>query len=122
VSCGKRIETPFAATDDTHSWSYFNFDGWRYMEFPLPATSPGDNFKEKDHLWWNPGADGIVDLPLKLTRIIVEMQTHQIYVNEVLPCEGLAVELDDLMAVYDSPEMMTSKPVEVQRAAAGIVK
>jgi len=107
---------------DLHSWSHFNFDGWRYMEFPLPGNSPGDNYREKDSVWWGHSAEGVVDLPLRLNKIIFQMQTHQIYVNEVLPCESLTVELDDLMAVYDSAEMMTDKPVEVQRAAADIIK
>ncbi len=106
--------------DDTHSWSYFNFDGWRYMEFPLPGNSPGDNYREKDSVWWGHSAEGVVDLPLKLNRIIFEMPGHQLYVNEVLPVEDRTVEVDDLIAVYDTPEMMSEKPVAVQRAAAAV--
>ena len=105
--------------------SYFNFDGWRYVEFPLPGNSPGDDFRENHSDWWwghSAGREGVVALPLRLTKIIFEMRTHQIYVDEVLPCESLTVEVDDLMALYDSAEMMTNEPVEVQRAAAGTVK
>lgn len=108
--------------DDVHSWSYFNFDGWRYMEFPLPANSPGDDYREKDSVWWNHSAEGIVDLPLKLNKVIVEIQTHQIYVDEMLPVKSLTVELDDLMAVYEDAETMTDKPVQVQRAASSMLK
>ena len=108
--------------DDVHSWGYFNFDGWRYMEFPLPSHSPGDNYREKDAVWWNASAEGIVDLPLSLTKIIVEMQSHQIYVDEMLPVPNPTIELDDLIAVYESAEMMTDKPVQIQRAAAGMPK
>jgi len=118
LNCGKEGDNP----DDIHSWSSVNFDGWRYTEFPLPGSAPGDDCREPDSVWWNPGAEGVVDLPLRLNKIMFEMQTHQVYVDEMLPCESLVVELDDLMAVYDSAEMMTDKPVEVQRAAAGAVK
>jgi hypothetical protein len=104
--------------DDTHSWSYFNFDGWRYMEFPLPGNLPGDNYREKDSVWWNCSAEGIVDLPVKLTRLMVETRTHQIYVNDLLPILDSAVEMDDLVAVYDSPDLATDAPVKLQRAAA----
>jgi hypothetical protein len=108
--------------DDVHSWSYFNFDGWRFMEFPLPANSPGDDYREKDSVWWNHSAEGIADLPLSLSKVIVEMQTHQIYVDEAFPVENLTVGLDDLVAAYDDAESMTERPIQVQRAAAGICK
>jgi hypothetical protein len=108
--------------DDTHSWSYFNFDGWRYMEFPLPSNSPGDDYREKDSVWWNHSAEGVVDLPLKLSKIIVEMPTHLVYIDQMLPVESRTVELDDLVAVYESPSLMTEEPVRVQRAATGMMK
>lgn len=108
--------------DDIHSWSYLNFDGWRYLEFPLPASSPGDDYREKDSVWWGSSSDGVVDLPLKLTKIIVEMPTHQIYVDEMLAVENKTIELDDLVAVYDSTDLQTDAPIALQTAAAGILK
>lgn len=107
--------------DDVHSWAYMNFDGWRYVEFPLPSHSPGDQYREKDMVWWNHSAEEHVDLPLNLTRIMVEMQSHQIYVNEMLPVENKTIEVDDLIAVYESEEMMTDAPIKLQREAAGSV-
>ncbi|MFP4027176.1 MAG: hypothetical protein ACLFWL_05240 [Candidatus Brocadiia bacterium] len=104
--------------DDVHSWSYFNFDGWRYMEFPLPSNEPGDNYRDADYVWWGHDGEGIVDLPLKLSKIIIEMPTHQIYVDQVLPVDNLKIELDDLIAVYGSAKMMTEAPIKIQRAAA----
>jgi hypothetical protein len=103
--------------DDVHSWSYFNFDGRRYIEFPLPNHQPGDNYREKDTVWWNYSAEGIVDLPVKLTRIIIEMRTHNVYVTDLVPVADRSVQLDNLMAVYDSAEAMTDVPVRLQRAA-----
>ena len=108
--------------DDVHSWSYFNFDGWRYLEFPLPNHQPGDSYRERDTVWWNSSAEGVVDLPVKLTRIIIEMRTHHIYVNDLVPVADRSVQLADLMAVYDSPEAMTDAPIRLQREAAGAVE
>lgn len=106
--------------DDTHSWSYVCFDGRRYCEFPLPSHSPGDDYREQDTVWWNHSAEGIVDLPVSLTKIIVEMPTHQIYVDQIVPVVGNSIEIDDLTAVYENAENMTDEPVNVQRAAAGM--
>jgi len=108
--------------DDNHQWSYFNFDGWRYIEFPLPGHLPGDNYRDKDTVWWNCSAEGIVDLPVKLTRIIVEMRTHNIYVDQCLPVADRSVEFDDLVAVYDSAEAMTDAPIRLQREAANVIQ
>lgn len=105
--------------DDIQSRSYFNFDGWRYMEFPLPGTLPADNYREMDTVWWgHTDGDGIVDLPLRLTRVFIETRPEQIYADQMLPITDSAVEIDDLVAVYGSPEMMTEEPVKVQRSAA----
>ncbi|MHB0936062.1 MAG: hypothetical protein ACYC6A_06690 [Armatimonadota bacterium] len=103
--------------DDIHSRSYFNHDGWRYMEFPLPASSPGDNYREIGMYSWAGSDDGIVDLPLTLNRVIIEMRTDMVYVNDMLPVEDLSIALDDLAAVYETPDDMTANPVKLQAAA-----
>ena len=108
--------------DDVHSWSYFNFDGWDRIEFPLPNHQPGDNYRESDTTWWNHSAEGIVDLPVKLTRIIIEMRTHNIYVNDLVPVADRSVQLADLMAVYDDEASKTDAPIRLQRGAAGMLK
>ncbi len=109
--------------DDIHTWSYFNYDGWRYLEFPLPSHLPYDNFREHDTTWWgSEGGDGVVQLPLKLRRIIVEHRTHNIYAHEKLEVEDRSVRLHRLKAVYEDAESMTDAPVEVQRATAGLLE
>jgi hypothetical protein len=108
--------------DDTHSWSNFNFDGWRYLRFPLPANSAGDDYREADSVWWNQSAEGIVDLPVKLTRIIFEMPTHQLYVDQIVPTASQSIEIDDLTVEYASADDRTDRPVRVQQAAAGMLR
>jgi hypothetical protein len=108
--------------DDVHSWSSFNFDGWRYIEFPLPNHEPGDEYRGHDTVWWNHNAEGVVDLPVKLTRIIIEQRTHNVYVDQLIENADRSVQLSDLTAVYTTPENMTDAPVQLQQRAAGLIK
>jgi hypothetical protein len=90
--------------DDTHSWSAFCFDGWRYLRFEMPASSPYDSYREIGTTWWGhhgPG-EGVVNLPLRLEKIIVERRTHTMYVNDPQPAKPDDVLLGDLMAEYAS--------------------
>jgi hypothetical protein len=88
--------------DDTSGWSVFNFDGWRYLRFPLPANSPYDLFREDGSVWWGHygSGDGVVDLPLALEQIHVERRTHTIYVNDIQPANREHVLLADLFVEY----------------------
>lgn len=109
--------------DDIHTWSYFNFDGWRYLEFPLPSHLPYDNFREHDTTWWgSDGDEGVVRLPLKLRRIIIEHRTHNVYADTLVDVEDRSVRLHRLKAVYDDAGSMTDAPVALQRETAGVLQ
>ena len=99
--------------DDIHSWSFFNFDGWRYLRFPLPGHAPYDSFRELETTWWrSEGGDDVVDLPLTLEKIIVEMRTHVLYVNgPVRLDEPRVVQFAGLIAEYAEPAHMTEAAV-----------
>jgi hypothetical protein len=86
------------------------------MRFPLPSTAPGDHFREKGCYSWGSTGDGIVDLPLSLTGVIVEMRTDIIYVDQLLPVEDASIEIDDIVAVYDDPRNMTDAPAKLHAA------
>ncbi|HJT77961.1 MAG TPA: hypothetical protein VJ739_12230 [Gemmataceae bacterium] len=102
--------------DDVHSWSAFNFDGWRYVRFELPGHTGYDSFRKHGTTWWrSDGGDGIVDLPLRLERIIVEQRTHVLYVNDVQPAASNRVEFGKLFAEYAAPEDATPEAVRVSR-------
>jgi len=107
--------------DDVHSWSYFNFDGWQYVRFPLPHNEPGDNYRSADSVWWNHNAEGIVDLPVKLTRIIIELRTHNIYVDQLVEVPDRSVRLSRLVAYYGPGAVRDDAPIKLQRAAANII-
>jgi hypothetical protein len=102
--------------DDVHSWSAFNFDGWRYLRFELPGHTGWDNFRKHGTTWWrSDGGDGIVDLPLTLENIIVEQRTHVLYVNDVQPAASNTVGLSKLLVEYANPEDDTPEAVRVSR-------
>ena len=87
--------------DDIHAWSAFAFDGWRYMRFPMPSSAPYDSFRERGTTWWGSyGGDGVVDLPLKLEKVIVERRPKVIYGNDLVDAKPDDVLLADLNAEY----------------------
>ncbi len=102
--------------NDPHGWSMFNFDGWRYVRFELPANSPYDRYRESGTVWWGHfGGDGIVDLPVKLESIIVERRTHVLYVNDIQPANPADVLLGDLVAEYAMEADATPAAVKLDR-------
>ena len=103
--------------DDTHAWSSFNFDGWRFLRFELPSNMPYDNFREAGSTWWGHygAGDGIVDLPLSIEKIVVERRSHVIYVNDPQPARPDDVLLGDLYAEYETPFDKTPEAVRQSR-------
>ncbi len=102
LSVGKKGEWN---VDDVHSWSAFNFDGWRYLTFEMPGNAPYDLYREAGTTFWGYYGEGdaIVDLPLTLEKIIVERRTHVIHATEQLPAKPDDVLLGGLYAEYESP-------------------
>jgi hypothetical protein len=107
--------------DDTHSWSSFNFDGWRYLRFELPGHLGYDEFRKAGTTWWgtygggSTARRGIVDLPLTLENIKVEQRSHVLYVNGVQPAASNEVELGKLYVEYSAPEDATDEAVRRSR-------
>jgi hypothetical protein len=103
-------------SDDMRCWSAFCFDGWRYIRFESPASAPYDCYRELGTSnWGSYGGDGIVDLPLKLEKIIVERRGSVIYGNDLVPASPDDVLLGDLYAEYACPEDKTSEAVRLSR-------
>jgi len=103
--------------NDGHSWSSFNFDGWRYVRFELPAHSEWDVFREVGTTWWGSRqGDGIVDLPLTLDAVIVERRTHVLYVNDLQETNpDKDVLLGKLVAEYATDFDATEEAVALNR-------
>lgn len=126
LSIGKKDEWN---VDDTHNWSAFNFDGWRYLTFEMPANAPYDLYREMGTSFWGnyPPAkasgpkreegdsDMIVDLPLTLEKIIVERRTHVIQATEQVPASADDVVLGSLFVEYEKPTDKTDEAVRLSR-------
>ena len=103
-------------SDDIRTMSFFCFDGWRYLKFQMPSNSPYDCFRERGTSWWGSyGGDGIVDLPLKLEKIIVERRSSVIYGNELVPAKDEDVILGDLYAEYEKDSDSSTEAVILSR-------
>jgi hypothetical protein len=102
--------------DDVHSWSAFNFDGWRYLRFELPGHTGWDSFRKHGTTWWrSDGGDGVVDLPLTLESIIVEQRSHVLHVNDVEPAASASVFLGKLYAEYADPADAKPEAIRLSR-------
>jgi hypothetical protein len=102
--------------DDVHSWSSFNFDGWRYLRFELPGHTGTDSFRKHGTTWWrSDGGDGIVDLPLTLENIIVEQRSHILHVNDIQPVASDSVCLGKLHVEYADPADATPQALALSR-------
>ncbi len=109
ISCGSKGEWN---ADDMRNLSYFNFDGWRLLRFPLPSNAPYDNFREaSSHSWGCSGGDSVVDLPLTLEKIFVERRPKAMYVNSLEKTNSAPVEFGNLYAEYDSEFNRTPEAV-----------
>ncbi len=109
--------------NDPHGWSSFNFDGWRYLRFELPAHSPYDSFREAGTTWWGSfGGDGIVDLPLTLETVVVERRTHVLYVNDIQPANPADVLLGELVAEYETAADASDGAVAASRVRMPLPK
>lgn len=114
--------------DDIHCWSKFCFDGWRYLRFEMPSNLPYDSYRENGSTWWGHfdeegrKGDGIVDLPLRLEKIMVERRTHVMYVNQPVLADPADVLLGDLIVEYAASENMGNAAVKLSRLRMPIPK
>ena len=85
------------------TWYYYvNFDGWRYVRFPLPGTHPYDSARELETTWWgSSGGDGVVDLPLTLEKIIVEARNEVPWLGEMKLVPERSYKLSQIVLEYD---------------------
>jgi hypothetical protein len=89
--------------DDTHGWASVNFEGWRYVRFPLPGNAPWDGARDLETTWWgSSGGDGIVALPLTVEKIFVEARNEVPVLGEMKVVPERSYKLSHLVAEYDS--------------------
>jgi hypothetical protein len=91
-------------TNDPWQRSRINFEGWRYVDFPLPGNYPGEQYHWPYSNQWRHTGDGIVHYPMKLTRLIVEMPQKVLHMREFKAVPRPEIYLRDLTVTHRAPE------------------
>ena len=89
-----------ANTDDVWQRSYVNFDGWRYIQLPLPSNYPGEGYHWPYSSQWRYDGDGLVKYPLRFKNLIITLSEKYLYLKEYREVERPEIYLKDLMVTY----------------------
>ncbi|MEX0777691.1 MAG: hypothetical protein WD042_18460 [Phycisphaeraceae bacterium] len=85
------------STNDSFGYSLFNFDGWRYVGFPLPGNYPGEHHPWPANSFWRWDGDGIVRYPLTLTHLSIELPEKVLHVKTWAPVARPSIDLQNLL-------------------------
>lgn len=88
-------------TEDVFGISRINFDGWRYVGFPMPGHYPGEGYPWPGNSQWRHDKDGRVRYPLRLTRLIVELPEKVLHATRFDPPPVSEIALSDLVVGED---------------------
>ncbi|MBI4026316.1 MAG: hypothetical protein HY360_15130 [Verrucomicrobia bacterium] len=86
-------------TDDVFGVSRIDFDGWRYVGFPLPGNYPGEHYPWPGSSQWRYDGDGIVHYPLVLRALIVELPEKTLHLTKYAPAPRPEIYVKRLVAV-----------------------
>jgi hypothetical protein len=92
--------TGAGGSEDSYGHGFVNFDGWRWVEVDLPGHFRPDYPWPHNGNWTARGGDSIVDYPLSLNAVIVELRDQVVYVNELVPVRDNRIRLSGLRAIY----------------------
>jgi hypothetical protein len=92
-------------TGDVFGTSRINFDGWRYLAFPLPGNYPGEHYPWPANSQWRWDKDGVVHYPLTLKRVILELPEKVLHVKTFAPPPRPEVYLKDLTVGQDQAQL-----------------
>lgn len=85
-------------TDDVWGRARINFDGWKYLDFPLPGNFPGDRTVWPANSQWKFDRDGIVHYPLSLTGITVEIPEKVLKLHQFGPVSDPSIQFGEILA------------------------
>jgi len=85
---------------DWRARSYLNFDGWNYLQVKL-LTWYESGFYGPERCEWHSTAEGRVDFPIKLTRIVFELRDQVVHLTDLIPVPDPAIRLRDLSVSYE---------------------
>ncbi|MBM4047327.1 MAG: hypothetical protein FJ279_19655 [Planctomycetes bacterium] len=91
-------------TDDAWGRSSINFEGWRYLRFPLPGNYPGERYHWPYTSQWRSTGDGRVQYPLKFKKLVITLPENVLRFRDYAPVPRQAIHLKDLRVTYEPPE------------------
>ncbi|GDY22720.1 hypothetical protein LBMAG56_40670 [Verrucomicrobiota bacterium] len=86
-------------TDDVWGKARINFDGWKYLDFALPGTGPGDRTVWPGNSQWKFDKDGLVHYPLTLTGITVEIPEKVLKLHRFEPVKDPSIQFGEILAI-----------------------
>jgi hypothetical protein len=92
-------------TGDVFGLSRVNFDGWRWLAFPLPGNYPGEKHPWAANSQWRWDKDGVVHYPLTFKRLIVELPEKVLHVKTFAPPPRTDIYLKDLGVGQDDRQL-----------------
>lgn len=96
----KAKESSVAAwnSNDSEARSAINFDGWRYLSFPLPGEYPGEGYHWPRNCYWKSDTDGKVSYPLRFKKLIIELREKVVYVTDFIPPQRKEIYVKGLVS------------------------
>lgn len=97
-------------TNDAWQRSRINFEGWRYVRFPMPGQYEGEGYHWPGNCNWKHTGDGVVKYPLKFTKLIIEMPEKVLHLNRQIVPPRPEIYLKGLQATYEAPAVAFAAP------------
>ncbi len=82
---------------DWKARTYLNFDGWNYLGVKLLTWYEG-GFYGPERCDWHFTAEGRVDFPIKVSRLVLELRDKVVHLTDLVPVPDPAIRLRDLSA------------------------
>jgi len=103
-----RGETFFSLGAPCDGWSvgdwkcrtFINFDGWNYLSVPLPFRYESGFYGPPEHHWTHTGGDGIVDYPIRFTRLGIELREKVVHLTDAVEVPDKSIRIRDLSVAY----------------------
>jgi len=73
--------------------TFINFDGWNYLSVELPFRYASGFYGPPRRNWLCTGGDGVVDYPIRFTRLVVEMRDRVLHLIEPIPVPDPTIRL-----------------------------
>ena len=83
-------------TEDQWAVSRINFDGWRYVAFPMPGNYPGERYAWAANSQWRSDKDHVVHYPLTLRKLVVELNEKVLHMKTYAPVPRGDIYFKDL--------------------------